>query len=88
MAKTRAQQNRAIRQEALREQLAAQGHHEYVLEIARKLREPDEDTNVQALKAAADIHLRLVDKYLPGLKSIEHSGGDAPIDLTMRWADD
>lgn len=79
MAMTRAQQNRAIRQEALREQLEAQGHVQYVVEIATKLREPEEGKNLEStdvtrLKAAADIHLKLIDKYLPSLKATEHSG--------------
>ena len=41
MPKTRAQQNRAIRQDALREQLANKGLIQHVIEIAKKLAEPD-----------------------------------------------
>ena len=74
MANTRAQQNRSIRQQALREQLEAQGHLQHAIDIAQKLREPNEDTNVPSLKAAADIHMRLVDKYIPSLKAVEITG--------------
>ena len=77
MPKTRAQENRAIRQEALREQLAAGGHVEHILDIASKLSEPDstlESTDIQRYKAAADIKLKLINKYLPDLKATEHSG--------------
>lgn len=72
MAKTRAQMNRHIRQEALREQLANQKLVEKVIDIAKKLYKPDEElspTDVTRLKAAADINLKLVDKYLPSLQS-------------------
>lgn len=81
MAKTRAQANREIRQEALRGQLEANGHLQQVIEIAEKLSKLDDDKTkqldaiqVQRLKAAADIHLKLISKYLPDMKSIEHSG--------------
>lgn len=73
MPKTRAQQNRAIRQEAVREQLATYGLITQVLNIAEKLAEPKEwtSTEISALKSSADIKLRLVDKYLPNLQSVE-----------------
>ena len=78
MPKTRAQQNRFIRQEALRDQLEAQGHVQYLVEIAEKLRELDvkenkdlETGDIVRLKSAADIHKGLVDKYLPSLKQTD-----------------
>ena len=74
---SRANQNKAIRQEALREQLAAQGHVQHVSEIAHKLNDLDAEIDslqVQRLKAAAEIKLKLIDKYLPSLKSVEHTG--------------
>jgi len=77
MAKTRAQENRAIRQEALREQLSNQGHLQHVADIANKLNEPEDkldSSDIQRLKAAADIKLKLIDKYLPSIKAVEHSG--------------
>lgn len=85
MAKTRAQQNRQIRQEATREHLRALGLIQHVVDIAEKLAEPDEldSTKIAALKASADIRMRLVDKYLPNLQSVEsynettlHRAGD------------
>ena len=77
MAKTRAQENRAIRQEALREELSNKGLLVHVLDIAKELQEPDsvlESTDIQRLKAAADINLKLINKYLPDIKAVEHSG--------------
>ena len=72
MAKTRAQKNREIRQDALREQLANKGLVQHVIEISKKLAAPKVDqTRVQALKASADISLKLIDKYLPSLQSVD-----------------
>ena len=73
MAKTRAQKNREIRQEALRDQLEAQGHVQHVVDIADKLRSLDnkmESLDVTRLKAAADVHIKMIDKYLPNLQSV------------------
>ena len=82
MPKTRAQENRAIRQQALRDQLANQGHVQDVVEIARQLGEPTmEPRDVARLKAKADIHLALIKKYIPDLKAIELSSDpDRPIE--------
>ncbi len=83
MAKTRAQQNRAIRQDALREQLAKQKHLEQAFECARNLGEPGlESSEVTRIRAKADIHLKLLDKYLPSLKAVENTGeGGGPITI-------
>lgn len=73
---TRANSNRRIRQEALREQLSNGGHVQHVIEIANKLTDPDivlESTDIQRLKAGADIKIKLIGKYLPDLKATEHS---------------
>ena len=74
---SRAAQNKKIRQEALREQLSKGKHVQHVIEIADKLSNPDnvlESTDIQRYKAAADIKLKLINKYLPDLKATEHSG--------------
>ena len=73
---SRANSNKRLRQEALRESLSAGGHVEHVIEIANKLTDPDsvlESTDIQRLKAGADIKLKLIGKYLPDLKATEHS---------------
>lgn len=77
MPATRAQENRAIRQKALREQLEAKGLVQHVLELSNKISELDtilEPADVNRLKIAAELKLRLVNKYLPDLKATEHSG--------------
>lgn len=66
--------NKTIRQEALREQLAAQGHVQHVVDIVNKLADlsqPLDSIEVQRLKAATDNHWKAIDKYLPNLQSIE-----------------
>ncbi|MCK5236097.1 MAG: hypothetical protein KAR06_03845 [Deltaproteobacteria bacterium] len=73
---TRAAANKKIRQDALREQLSKGKHIEHVIEIANKLTDPNtplESTDIQRLKAGADIKIKLIDKYLPSLKATEHS---------------
>ena len=73
---TSAAKNKRIRQEALREQLSKQGHVQHVVEISKKLSDQHltlEATHISALKAAADIKLKLINKYIPDLKSVELS---------------
>ena len=75
--RSRADENRAIRQEELRAKLAAGGHIEHVIEISNKLanlNEVLEPNEVVRLKAAADIKNKIISKYIPDMKSIEHSG--------------
>lgn len=92
MAKTRAQLNRAVRQEALREQLAQQGHVQHVVEIAEKLSNLDDalDSNeVNRLKIVIDTKLKLMNKYIPDLKSTEITGdGGDQLVITWRTAED
>jgi len=73
---TAAAKNKRIRQEALREQLSKGKHVDHVVEIARKLNDDHlslESTHIAALKASADIKLKLISKYIPDLKSVELS---------------
>ena len=87
---SRGQQNKRIRQEALRDQLAAQGHLQHVIEIADKLSNLDEELDaiaIQRLKAAADIKKSVISKYMPDLKAVEATlqGADGgAIDMTWK----
>ena len=78
-----ADRNRKIRQEALREQLSKQKLVEQVVDIAKKLNNLEielEAGDVTRLKAAADINLKLIVKYLPDLKQTELIGDpDQPL---------
>ena len=79
VAKTKAQLNRQVRQEALRDQLSQQGHEQYISEIISNLSDPEMEYDslwVQRLKSAADLRLKLMAKYIPDLKSQELTGPD------------
>ena len=79
-----ATKNKRVRQEALREQLSAQGHVQHVIDLSDKLASEYlslESSQIAALKAAADIKRTLINKYLPDLKSVEHTGDpDNPVE--------
>lgn len=88
---TRAQRNRAIRQDALREQLAAGGHLQHVIEVAGKLSDPAnviEPDMVQRYKIVIDTKLKLINKYLPDLKNVElttEDGGAPKLEVTVKY---
>lgn len=68
---SRANENRRIRQDALRDQLETQGHIQHVIDLTDKLSDLSDDLDsieVSRIKAAADIKLKIIDKYLPALK--------------------
>ena len=76
---SRANENRRIRQEALREQLASQGHVQHVIDISEKLQTLSVELDglqIQRLRAAAEIKKNLIDKYLPSLKATDLSVSD------------
>lgn len=89
MAKTRAQKTRAIRQEELRAKLEAGGHLQYAVENIKKIEELEPSDSFNQLltkyKTAAELRLRMVNKYLPDLKSSEitgEGGGSITIKVT------
>ena len=74
----RARENRAIRQEALREWLSEKCTTQHVIETIEKIESIDgsdenDSTRLQALKIANDQRIKLIGKYLPDLKAIEHT---------------
>lgn len=77
---SRAQANRKIRQDALREQLAEQCRLQHVLDNIKKIESLDplggNETTVELniLKTANEQRMKLVNKYLPDLKSTELTG--------------
>ena len=85
MAMTRAQTNRKISQDSLREHLANPKHLEKVLDSINKLEELDtqlDSVEVNRIKGAIESRIKLVRKYLPDLKSIELSGDeDYPVQI-------
>ena len=84
---SRADENRAIRQEALREQLSSQGHVQHVIDICEELNTLTthlEPIEVTRKKIVLDTKLKLINKYLPDLKNTEISndgGGQLIINI-------
>lgn len=77
MGATRAHHNRGLRQEALREQLSKQKHVQHVIEILEEINDLDkplDQTELARKKIVVDTKLRLINKYLPDLKSTEITG--------------
>lgn len=86
MPPTPKERNRAIRKEALREQLANGGHLQHVIDMANKIASSDEVVEADMLaryKIAIDTKLRLINKYLPDVKSVEVTGEDGGPVYTM-----
>ena len=79
--------NKEIRQKALREFLSKQKLVEKVIDIARELNDEvnEYDTGMITRKrAAADINCKLINKYLPDLKSTEITGDpDNPLEHSI-----
>jgi len=72
----RAEENRRIRQEGLREQLSNKGLLQQVLESTTKLANLSEELDalqIQRLRAANETRLKLINKYLPDLKQVDTS---------------
>jgi len=85
MAATRAQLNRAVRQEALREQLSKQGHVQSAVDIIKQLTNLDNEMDsveVQRLGKAMEGHFKFISKYMPELKATELTG-EGGEDLTI-----
>lgn len=77
---TRADANKAIRQNALRDQLSNQQHVRKLIDLIEKVEDLKgvelEPTEVQRLKIAMDNRRYLIDKYLPTIKPVEYTIGD------------
>lgn len=83
MARTRAQQNRAIKKEVIREYLAERGSVQYYFDVIEKIEaldpeSPTFDKELKKLTVVASERRHMITKYLPDLKAqeIEHSVSD------------
>jgi hypothetical protein len=77
VAKTKTQLNRQMRQEGLRDFLSKQKLIEKVIDISDKLIDPEEEydaLDIQRMRTAAELKLKLASKFLPDLKSTELTG--------------
>lgn len=89
---TRAQDNRRIRQEALREQLEKQGHLQHVVDLLKKADDLDEELDqikLQRIKLSIETRLALIKKYLPDAKEQldVNLGGQENNPLRIKWAE-
>ena len=89
---SRAEANRAIRQQALREQLAGKGLLQQAIEISEKLGDLNKELDanqISRLRAAGDLKMKLVAKYLGDVKSVELTGEDGgPVAIKIGWDED
>jgi hypothetical protein len=80
---SKATKNRAMRQEALRDQLSNQGHVQHIVDILGKLSDEDNelDSNmIQRYKVTLDAKFKILNKYIPDLRSTELTGeGGGPV---------
>ena len=79
MAQTRAQQNRAIRQDELRKFISERGKVDYLIDCVEKIEKLDSHSetfsnDLAKYKTAAELRYKLLGKYLPELKSQEITG--------------
>lgn len=82
--------NRAVRQETLRESLSAGKHLQYAIKNIEKIEKLVPSNTFkqkhQKYKTAAELRLRLVNKYLPDIKNVEISN-DGGGELTIKLVD-
>ena len=93
VAKTRAQLNRETRQVEMRKKIEASGYETHVHEVVKKLLNPElefDAIDVQRMKSAADLSIKMMAKFMPDLKSTEitgPNGGDLVIAVQRKRFD-
>jgi hypothetical protein len=93
VAKTRAQLNRETRQAEMRKKIEASGYETHVHEVVKKLLNPElefDAIDVQRMKSAADLSIKMMAKFMPDLKSTEitgSNGGDLVIAVQRKRFD-
>ena len=91
MAKTRAQENRAMRQDSLREWLSKKCTAQHLVDNLEKIEALDPDSEVftnslSKFKVANEQRLKIMNKYLPDVRQVELSGVDGnPIEIDQVW---
>lgn len=76
MAQTRAQANRQIRKDALRDYIKERGSIQYLFDLIEKIEGLDPDSGVFSndlakYRAALDARIKMIGKYMPDLKAQE-----------------
>lgn len=72
-----AAKNKRVRQQALRDQLQAQGHVQHVVDILAKLTDEAQEITsdmMERYKVVLPNKLKLINKYVPDVKAIEIEG--------------
>tara|TARA_R110000772_G_scaffold17640_9_gene49052 strand:- start:1159 stop:1446 length:288 start_codon:yes stop_codon:yes gene_type:complete len=75
------------RQEELRELLAGQGHLQHVIKMVTEISTKENEINVEMVaryKIAIDTKLKLINKYLSDLKSVEIQGSGEDGELVVQ----
>jgi len=90
MAKTTKQAMKQARQVNHRQKLSEGGHLHYAIDSIVKIEQlkasETSSFELSKLKVAAELRLKLVDKFLPNLKGIELSGVDGgAIEIDQSW---
>lgn len=78
--RTYKQKNREVRQDEVRKEIAAKCKITHVLDLVKKIEDASDALQVTKYKAAADIRLKLIGKYIPDLKSTEINLTDDTVD--------
>ena len=90
-SRTQKQKNRAMRQEELREMLAQRCRLQHILDNVEKLEDLNQEidpANVHRIKTANEQRLKLLNKYMPDLRSVEMKGEDGgPVEFTFSLND-
>lgn len=83
-----AERNKAVRLTALKNDLAGRGLIQHVTDIANKLQDLNKNdldsVQVQRLKAAADLQLKLINKYMPDAVVAQTSDGSCGIQVIIQ----
>lgn len=85
--KSAAAKNRALRQDAFRELLSNQKHHEHIVRLLDKIMDENQEVTDKMLaryKITIDAKLALLKKYIPDLKATELTG-EGGGDLQITW---
>jgi len=91
MAKTRAQENRAIRQDALREWLSEKCTAQHLVDNVDKIEQLDTSSEtfrnqLDKYKVANEQRLKIMNKYLPDVRTVEITGeAGAPIEVASTF---
>lgn len=86
---SRANQNREIKREELKLYLAERGRVQYIFDNIEKLEDLNQEMDsveVQRIRTATDQRVKLLDKYMPSVKSEDADTGSTDNVVVFKWA--